>query len=126
MFKPTQANLTQSDSTKSDFIKNRNLYKEITADYTLTPADNNTELFINNGGNPLTITIPEKATLTAGLEANNAYFVSFTQIGTGDVTFTGHEVVPSGYKNVIQGQGHVAAVTVTPTTAVLQGNLKQA
>lgn len=125
-FKPTQANLTQTDSTKPDFIKNRNLYKEIAADYTLTPADNNTELFINNGGNPLTITIPAKATLTSGLEANNAYFVSFTQIGSGDVTFNGHDVVPSGYKNVIQGQGHVAAVTVTPSTAVLQGNLKQA
>lgn len=125
-FKPVQSDLIQNDSTKSDFIKNKNFYKEITSNYTLTPEDNNTELFINNGSSNITITVPDKAPMTVSLEHNNSYFVSLTQIGTGEVTISGCEVVPDGFKNVIRGKGHVAAVTITPFASVLQGNLKPA
>lgn len=125
-FKPTQANLVQNDSTSKEFIKNRNLYKEVTTDYVLTKEDNNTNIFINNGSNPVTITISAGAGLTQGLEANNSYFVSFTQVGTGVVSFTGHTLIPEGRKPQIQGQGYVVGVEVTPTISHLCGDLKQA
>ena len=123
-FKPTQANLVQNDSTSKEFIKNRNLYKEVTTDYVLTKEDNNTNIFINNGSNPVTITISAGAGLTQGLEANNSYFVSFTQVGTGVVSFTGHTLIPEGRKPQIQGQGYVVGVEVTPTISHLCGDLK--
>ena len=125
-FKPTQSNLVQNDSTSKEFIKNRNLYKEVTTDYVLTKEDNNTNIFINNGTNPVTITISAGAGLTQGLEANNSYFVSFTQVGTGLVSFTGHTLIPEGRKPQIQGQGYVVGVEVTPTISHLCGDLKQA
>lgn len=56
-----------------------NLQKTITGNYTLTNADNNYTILINNGANPVNITIP------AGLMG--AINIGFIQQGTGDVTF---------------------------------------
>lgn len=56
-----------------------NLQKEISGDYTLTSADTEYTIFINNGASPVTITVP------TGLVAN--FEAGFIQEGTGTVTF---------------------------------------
>jgi len=64
-----------------------NLQKVITypgdftgTNYTLTNADNNYEIIVNNGTTACTITVPAELTSKIG--------VGFTQKGTGDVTYT--------------------------------------
>ena len=57
-----------------------NLQKEISGDYTLTSADTEYTIFINNGSSPVTITVP------TGLVAN--FEVGVIQEGTGVVTFS--------------------------------------
>lgn len=57
-----------------------NLQKEISGDYTLTSADTEYTIFINNGASPVTITVP------TGLVAN--FEAGFIQEGTGVVTFS--------------------------------------
>lgn len=57
-----------------------NLQKEISGDYTLTSADTEYTIFINNGSSPVTITVP------TGLVAN--FEAGFIQEGTGVVTFS--------------------------------------
>lgn len=56
-----------------------NLQKEISGDYTLTSADTEYTIFINNGASPVTIIVP------TGLVAN--FEAGFIQEGTGTVTF---------------------------------------
>jgi hypothetical protein len=56
-----------------------NTQKTITTSYVLTSADNNYTILIDNGSNPINITVP------AGLMA--IINVGFIQEGTGDVTF---------------------------------------
>jgi len=69
--------------TKEYLEYKSNLQKTITASYLITSADNNYTIIIDNGADPINITIP------SGLLTN--IFVGFIQKGTGDVTF-----VPSG------------------------------
>lgn len=84
----------------ADTLFNSNLQKEITGDTTLSNADSNHTIFINNGATPITITI--NSTVTT---AN--FGVGFIQEGTGDVTFVGTGVSltnPIGLKS--KGQGY--------------------
>ena len=83
-----------------------NLQKVITypadfsgTNYTLTNADNNYEIIINNGATAVTITVPSGLTSKIG--------VGFTQKGTGDITYTASGTTinnPTGLK--IKGQFH--------------------
>ena len=64
-----------------------NLQKVITyptdftgTNYTLTNADNNYEIIIDNGATAVTITVPSGLTSKIG--------VGFTQKGTGDISYT--------------------------------------
>ena len=77
------AGLVLSDTT----FNIENLQKVITyptdftgTNYTLTNADNNYEIIINNGATAVTITVPSGLTSKIG--------VGFTQKGTGDVSYT--------------------------------------
>lgn len=121
-----QPDFAEDRSTERSYIKNKNKYKEISSDYTISPFDNNTNVYINNGTQNVIINVPSAHTLTSILEQDNAFFVSFTQVGTGKVTFNGYNLLPSGKKAEIEGSGHVAAIEATRNTTFLYGNLKQA
>lgn len=90
-------------------VETVNLQKAITSDYTLTPADNNYSIKVNNASTPITITVP------IGLPS--AFFAGFTQKGSGDVTFTGSGSTitnPVGLK--IKGQGYHVGLEQIGTT----------
>ncbi len=65
--------------TNGKIVSVENLQKTISASTVLTSADNNYTILVDNGSNPINITIP------TGLTAN--INVGFIQEGTGDVTF---------------------------------------
>jgi len=99
----------------------QNLQKTITGSTTLTTADNNYTILINNGANPITITVP------AGLLS--AISIGFIQQGTGDVTFiasgtTIRTPLVGAFK--IKGQNYNAYLEQVGNTDVyhLLGNLK--
>lgn len=96
-----------------------NLQKEITADYTLTNADNNHTIFINNGTNTIMIQVPPGLT--------DEFNVGFIQEGTGLVTFvqSGAAILntPTGYK--LKGQNYQAYIEKKLNTNIyyLLGNV---
>lgn len=97
-----------------------NLQKTITTSYTLTDADNNYTILINNGGTAINITVP------AGLMSK--INIGFIQQGSGDVTFVQSGTVinsPSSMKK-IKGQHYNAYLEQVVATNVYQlvGNLK--
>lgn len=97
-----------------------NLQKTISGSYTLTNADDNYEIIVNNVATPAIITIP------AGLKARIS--VGFIQQGTADVTFLEAGVTinsPLSMKK-IKGQNYNAYITQVENTNVYQlvGNLK--
>lgn len=97
--------VTGTGTTGSPYIiETKNLQKSISADYTLTSADNNYSIKVNNGGTPVTITVP------TGLPEN--FFAGITQKGTADVTIAQGSGVtisnPIGFK--IKGQGYCVGI----------------
>lgn len=95
-----------------------NLQKEISGNYTLTSADTEYTIFINNGSSPVTITVP------TGLVAN--FEVGFIQEGTGTVTFLASGTTintPTGLK--IKGQRYQAFLEkrLSSETFYLLGNV---
>lgn len=91
---------TGSGTTLSPYtIETVNLQKSITGNYTITSADNNYSIKVNNGASNITITVP------TGLPFN--FFAGITQKGSGDVNFVGSGTTIStatGFK--IKGQGY--------------------
>jgi hypothetical protein len=95
-----------------------NLQKVITGNYTLTSADTEHTIFIDNGTSPVTITVP------AGLVAN--FEAGFIQEGTGAVTFSAAGTTintPTGLK--IKGQRYQAFIEkrLSSETFYLLGNV---
>lgn len=87
--------------------------------YTLTNADNNYEIIINNGATAVSITVPTGLTSKIG--------VGFTQKGTGNVTFISQSVTihnPIGLK--IKGQYYQTYLSQEGSTDIfyLGGNTK--
>ena len=97
-----------------------NLQKTISGSYTLTDADDNYEILINNVATPAIITVP------SGLKAR--INVGFIQQGTADVTFLESGVTINSPLNMkkIKGQNYNAYITQVENTNVYQlvGNLK--
>ena len=103
-----------------------NLQKVITypadfsgTNYTLTNADNNYEIIIDNGATAVTITVPSGLTSKIG--------VGFTQKGTGDITYTASGTTinnPTGLK--IKGQFHQTYLSqeLSTNNYFLGGNTK--
>ena len=103
-----ESNFTDKSLVTKKFVKDslENLQKVITyptdftgTNYTLTNADNNYEIIIDNGATAVTITVPSGLTSKIG--------VGFTQKGSGDVTYiTSGTTInnPIGLK--IKGQFH--------------------
>ena len=103
-----------------------NLQKVITyptdftgTNYTLTNADNNYEIIINNGATAVTITVPSGLTSKIG--------VGFTQKGTGDISYTASGTTinnPIGLK--IKGQFYQTYLSQELATNIfyLGGNTK--
>jgi hypothetical protein len=103
-----------------------NLQKVITyptdftgSDYTISNADNNYEIIINNGATPVNIIVP------SGL--SNAIGIGFTQKGTGDVSYVSSGTVihnPIGFK--IKGQYYQTYLSQEALTNIfyLGGNTK--
>ena len=103
-----------------------NLQKVITyptdftgTNYTLTNADNNYEIIVDNGATAVTITVPSGLTSKIG--------VGFTQKGTGDVTYTASGTTinnPIGLK--IKGQFYQTYLSQELATNIfyLGGNTK--
>jgi hypothetical protein len=95
-----------------------NLQKVISGDYTLTSADTEYTIFIDNGSTPITITVP------TGLVAN--FEAGFIQEGTGVVTFSASGTTintPTGLK--IKGQRYQAFIEkkLSSETFYLLGNV---
>jgi len=100
-------------------VDTNNLQKTITASYTLTQADNNYVIVINNNSTAINITVP------SGL--SNNFFVGFIQNGTADVSFLSSGTTfrnSIGFK--IKGQWYQAALEQEGTSNVyyLLGNTK--
>lgn len=97
-----------------------NLQKEITTNYQVTSADNNYTILINNGSNPVTITVP------AGLMSK--INVGFIQQGTGEVNFLASSTTINSPLNMlkIKGQNYWAYLEQVTNTNVyhLVGSLK--
>jgi hypothetical protein len=99
-----------------------NLQKTISSSYTATSTDNNYSIMINNGVNPITITIP------SGLLSK--INIGFIQQGSGDVTIvagagvTINTPISGGYK--IKGVNYNAYLEQVNSSDVYQllGNLK--
>lgn len=116
-----QANFLETNSASKAFIVNKNPTKTInnTSQYTVQASDNNYVIEVNNGTNNITIIIPP-----TGLPTDN-FFVGFIQKGTGTVTFSGYDIVPTEYTSTIYGQGHNAAIEIINGTKYVFGNLIQ-
>jgi hypothetical protein len=100
-------------------VESVNLQKIITASLTLTNSDKGYVVFINNGANAITITVP------SGLVSN--FEVGFIQQGTGDVTFVSSGTTlknPIGF--LLKGQDYAVMLEKVQTTEVfyLTGNTK--
>lgn len=107
------------DYTSNNFQKILTLVDFTASNYTITQADNNYVLIIQNEATPVTITIP------SGL--SNAHFVGYTQEGTADVSFITSGTTlknPIGFK--IQGEDFQVATEQNGTTNTfhLHGNTK--
>ena len=97
----------------------KNLQKIITTSYTISNADNNYTVIINNTTNPITITIP------SGLL--QSIFVGFIQKGTADITFVGSGTTinnPVGLKS--KGQYYNTSIEQEGSSNIfyLMGNTK--
>jgi hypothetical protein len=103
------------------FLIQDNYQKIIIGNYTLTNADNNYTILINNGTNAITITLPSGLT--------SKFQVGFIQQGTGNVTFVGSGAtiltpIVGAFK--IKGQNYNSYLEQVGSTNVyhLLGNLK--
>ncbi len=111
----------EANSSSDAFIQNKNPSKTETlgaaATYTVVTADNNKIIEVDNGVNNVTIAV-------GALSETTEFFVGFIQKGTGTVTFTGHDIFPTGLGAIIFGQGHVAALEIIASTKYIHGTLK--
>lgn len=100
-------------------IETVNLQKEIVSNYTLTNADNEYTIFINNSA-PVTITLNTTVTIPN-------FCVGFIQEGVGDVTFAsvGHTLTnPIGLKSKGAGYQTFIERKLNTTTFYLLGNTR--
>ena len=89
------------------------LQKTITSDTTLSSADDNYSIIINNGATPIEITVP------TGLPTK--FCAGFTQQGSADVTFVASSTTinnPTGLK--IKGQYYAVCLEKVDTSTVFQ------
>jgi hypothetical protein len=100
------------------FIRNKNSSAVKFNNYVLTPSDNNRVLLLDTTIKSITISVP--ATLP-----DNNYFVGFIQKGTNIVQINNSDVRPVGYTNVIEGEGHSAAIEIIGGEVFLLGSLKE-
>lgn len=116
-----QSDYLESSSTSKAYIANRNPSKTVAlgvgGTYTVVSGDNNYIIEIDNGVNDVTIDV-------AALTETSEFFVAFIQKGTGEVIFTGQDIVPDTLTNVLYGQGHTCAMEIINNTKYLIGGLK--
>lgn len=97
-----------------------NLQKVINANYTITNADDNYTIFVNNSSTNITITIPD------GLK--DSLSIGFIQEGTGDVVFvtSGVSVLNTvvGFKIAGQNDNVLLEKKLATSTYYLLGNTK--
>lgn len=94
-----------------------NLQKVITATYTLTDADNDYTVFIDNGASAITISL--------GAITIPNFSVGFIQEGSADVTFSGAGLSnPVGLKCLGQGYQTFIERKLSTSTYYLLGNTK--
>jgi|GEM_PF-1395644 hypothetical protein len=121
---PTQvrSNVIESDPGSLAFIQNQNPTKEIFANYTLVPSDNNYTIIVDTALRDITISAPST------LPTN--FFVGMIQKGTRLVTIEGYDTKPFNSNNEMRGEGHTAAIEVVSLTSgakqiFLLGSLKR-
>lgn len=93
----------------TDAVSNLQRIETVTTGFTIADSDNNYEIIVNNGTNPINITIP------SGLM--NKFNCGFIQKGLGDVTFVTSGTTiqnPTGLK--IKGQYYAVLVSQEGTT----------
>lgn len=117
----TFTNNTGGTFNVTGFLIQDNYQRIVTSSFTLSNIDNNFTIIINNGANPITITVP------AGLLSKIQ--VGFIQQGTGNVTFVGSGTtiltpITGAFK--IKGQNYNSYLEQVGTSNVYQllGNLK--
>lgn len=116
-----QSNVLESDTSSPGYIQNKNPSKTETLGsgdtYNVVDSDNIYIIEIDNGPNDVTIDF-------SAVTATSDFFVGFIQRGTGEVSFTGMDVVPQGLDSKLFGQGHTCALEVINSTKYLIGQLK--
>lgn len=97
-----------------------NLQKVINANYTITNADDNYTIFVNNSSTNITVTIPDGLT--------DSLSIGFIQEGTGDVTFVTSGVstlnTVVGFKIAGQNDNVLLEKKLATSTYYLLGNTK--
>jgi len=116
----TQVNSDVSENNPFSlaFIKNKNSTEVKDNNYTLVPGDNNHVILLDTTIRNITISIP--ATLP-----NDNYFVGFIQKGNNLASINNSDIKPVGYTNVIEGEGHSAAIEIIEGEVFLLGSLKE-
>jgi len=117
----TQVNsdVQENNPLSPAFIRNKNSSVVKFNNYVLTPSDNNRVLLLDTTIKSITISVP--ATLP-----DNNYFVGFIQKGTNIVQINNSDAIrPVGYTNVIEGEGHSAAIEIIGGEVFLLGSLKE-
>jgi hypothetical protein len=120
----TQVNsdVQENNPLSPAFIRNKNSSAVKFNNYVLTPSDNNRVLLLDTTMRNITISIPTT------LPSNN-YFVGFIQKGTNLASINNSDIKPVGYTNVIEGEGHSAAIEIIEVdgvkTVFLLGSLKE-
>jgi hypothetical protein len=115
-----QADVLETNPAEKAYISNKNPTKTevlgVAGTYTVVVADNNYVIEIDNGVNNVTIDV-------SGALGTDNFFVGFIQKGTGTVTFSGHDVLPSGLTAVMAGEGHQTALEIINSTKYIFGGL---
>lgn len=118
-----RSNYLETNSSSPAFIENKNASRRETISsggtYTVVASDNNRVIEIDNGTNNVTVDL-------SGSLGTSDFFVGFIQRGTGNVTFTGHDTIPSTLTAVLFGQGHTCALEIIGGNKYLVGNLRPA
>ena len=113
-----KSNIIESNSNSPAFIQNQNPNKVKDENFSLVTADNNHVIVIDTTIQNVTINIP-------GTLPTNNYFVGFIQKGENLVLINNFNIKPTGYTNVIKGEGHSAAIEIIGGEVFLLGSLKE-
>lgn len=121
----TQSNVLELDIDSPAFIQNQNTVKQVTTNYSIEASDNNKVILLDTTLGDIVVNLNDTTLSVADTPPNNQFFVGFIQKGLGEVSFINFDVKPVQYTNVLQGEGHNAALEIIGGERFLFGALNE-